>query len=71
MCVYKTENNTSKTLPVKQKKYYEHPLKKLIKWPLFFSLVYNFKKKNNVFFCFILKLLLYIRKFIKTFPSLK
>ena len=50
MCVYKTENNTSKTLPVKQKKYYEHPLKKLIKWPLFFSLVYNFKKKIMFFF---------------------
>lgn len=70
MCVYKTENNTSKTLPVKQKKYYEHPLKKIIKWPLFFSHI-QFQKKNNVFFCFILKLLLYIRKFIKTFPSLK
>ena len=50
MCVYKTENNTSKTLPVKQKKYYEHPLKELIKWPLFFSLVYNFKKKIMFFF---------------------
>ena len=55
MCVYKTENNTSKTLPVKQKKYYEHPLKELIKWPLFFSLVYNFKKKKIMFFLFYFK----------------
>jgi hypothetical protein len=55
MCVYKTENNTSKTLPVKQKKYYEHPLKELIKWPLFFFSRIQFQKKNNVFFLFYFK----------------
>jgi len=54
MCVYKTENNTSKTLPVKQKKYYEHPLKKLIKWPLFFSHI-QFQKKKIMFFLFYFK----------------